>query len=62
MEGEQKDDGEEDFEYGDDDEVLEDDPQHYVSSPPVANNTGGSLKISIPFFGGSGVIQNKTQE
>jgi hypothetical protein len=60
MEGEQDD--EEDFEYGDDNEDLEDDGQHYMQLPPASNNTGGSIKISIPFFGGAGVTQIKTQE
>jgi len=60
MEGEQ--DEEEDDEYGDDNEDLEDDAQQYMQMPPVACNTGGSLKISIPFFGGSGVSLIKTQE
>jgi len=58
MEGEL--DEEEDDDYGDDIDDFEDEAQQYV--PPVPNNAGGSLKISIPFFGSAGVTQVKTQE
>jgi hypothetical protein len=58
MEGEL--DEEDDDDYGDDNEDFEDEAQQYV--PPVASNPGGSLKISIPFFGSAGVTQVKTQE
>lgn len=51
MEGEL--DEEEDDDYGDDIDDFEDEAQQLV--PPVPNNAGGSLKISIPFFGSAGV-------
>lgn len=52
MDGEE----EEDYDYGDD-EDLEDEAEEndYVQVPPAAvSNTGGSLKISIPFFSSGG--------